>query len=85
MFNQFLFGAIWLGFGIASLFFLKFWFKTKDALFLFFALAFALLSIERVVLAFVFSGNEFKVYLIRLAAFALILGAILWKNRKINR
>jgi uncharacterized membrane protein HdeD (DUF308 family) len=85
MLNHFLFGALWLGFGVAGLFFLKFWFKTKDALFLFFALAFALLSIERIVLAFVFSGNEFEVYFIRLAAFALILGAILWKNRQIKR
>jgi len=82
MLNQFLFGCIFLGFLAASLFFLKFWRKTRDSLFLMFSLAFALLAVERVLLAFVFQGNEFKVYLIRLAAFVVILVAIIQKNRK---
>jgi hypothetical protein len=84
MLNQFLFGAIFFGFALASLFFLRFWKKSHDPLFLLFALAFALLASERIVLAFVPARDEFKpyVYLIRLSAYALILAAIMNKNRR---
>jgi hypothetical protein len=77
----FLFGAIFMGFALAGLFFFRFWRRTGDRLFLMFALAFGLLALERLALAFVFSGNELKVYLFRLAAFALILIAVVQKNR----
>ena len=84
MLNQFLFGAICLGFACASLFFLRFWRKSQDSLFLLFALAFALLSLERIVMAFLTPRDEFKpyVFLIRLCAYVMILIAIVNKNRK---
>lgn len=80
---HFLFGAIFLGCMTASLFFLRFWKKSSDPLFLLFALAFALLGVERTVLVFLSPSDEFKpyVYLIRLAAYVLILAAVVNKNR----
>jgi len=83
MLNQFLNGAIMMGFLIAGLFFLRFHRRTRERLFAMFAAAFFVLSIERVVLAFVNPQAEFRpyVYLIRLAAFLLIFLAIVDKNR----
>ncbi len=78
----FLNGIIFATALIAMLFFFDFWRKTRDVLFLLFALAFALLGTERLVLAFMASGNEYKVYLIRLLAFLLIIIAIVQKNRE---
>ncbi|MEW5791814.1 MAG: DUF5985 family protein [Pseudomonadota bacterium] len=76
-------GAIAMASLIAGLFFLRFWKKTRDRLFLFFALAFWLLAVNRVGLAFVDEALEAYtfLYLLRLLAFLLILFAILDKNR----
>jgi hypothetical protein len=65
---------------VAALFFLRFWKRSGDVLFLFFSAAFALLGVERLV---VFFGEqvEFEGYLIRLSSFILILIAIGQKNR----
>jgi hypothetical protein len=81
---DFLAGAVAFGFVICSLLFVRFWRRTREALFLAFALAFALLGIGQAVLALANLATEERgsVYLIRLAAFLLILGAICWKNRK---
>jgi hypothetical protein len=76
-------GAIVMGYGVAGLFFLRFWRETRDRLFLIFAGAFWLLGAQRLALAF--SGNVVEddtgLYLVRLFAFLLILGAIVDKNR----
>jgi len=79
--NLFLNGIIFATALIAMLFFFDFWRRTRDTLFLLFASAFALFSIERLVLAFMASGSEYKVYLIRLFAYILIIIAIVQKNR----
>lgn len=81
MLNAFLFGVLCMGFWVAAAFFLRFWKQTHDSLFLMFALAFALLGVERVILILVYSGDEFRIYLIRLVAFSLILAAVFQKNR----
>jgi hypothetical protein len=83
MLNQFLNGAIMMGFIIAGLFFLRFHRRTRERLFAMFAAAFFVLAIERVVLACVNPAAEFRpyVYLIRLMAFLLIIIAIVNKNR----
>ena len=75
-------GAIAMGFGIAGLFFLRFWHETRDRLFLFFALAFFILAASRIGVAFTAPGTTPGEYLywIRLAGFATILLAILDKN-----
>ena len=52
----FLAGALAMGFGIAGLFFLRFWRKTRDRLFALFALSFFVMALNRVVLAFVGAG-----------------------------
>jgi hypothetical protein len=73
-------GAIAMGYAVAGLFFLRFWRKTRDRLFALFALAFVVLSLNRVADG-VFPGVSGAVYWVRFAAFALILAAIVDKNR----
>lgn len=76
-------GAIVMGYGVAGLFFLRFWRETRDRLFVIFAGAFWILGLQRLALAF--SRNMVEddtgLYLVRLFAFLLILGAIGDKNR----
>jgi hypothetical protein len=75
-------GALTLGYLAAGLFFLKFWRRTRDALFLAFAAAFALLAGNQAVpvLFGVASEDQSYIYLLRLAGFALIIWAVLRKN-----
>ena len=70
-------------FGVA-LFFLRFWRQTEERLFAFFSFAFALLGVNWTVLAAVrpAAESEHLVYLVRLAAFLVIILAILDKNRR---
>lgn len=81
-FAGFVAGAISVGFVAVSLFFLKFWRRTGDDLFLAFSAAFVLLALGQTItaLAEVPSENLSGVYLIRLAAFMLIICAVLTKN-----
>lgn len=80
---DFLSGAVAFGFIIAGLFFLRFWTRVRDPLFVWFALAFWLLGLGQAVLALAGVPLEERssVYLIRLAAFLLIIFAIFRKNR----
>ena len=80
---DFLSGAVALGFFVCALFFLRFWRRTGDQLFLAFALAFGLLGLGQTIIALASIPTEERssLYLIRLAAFALIIVAILRKNR----
>ena len=80
---DFLSGSITLGFLVAGLFFLRFWKRTHDGLFLAFAIAFALLGLGQAVQALANIPQEERSYLflIRLAAFTIILIAIIRKNR----
>lgn len=81
----FLSGAVTLGFFAAGLFFLRFWRRTGDTLFLAFSLAFGLLGLAQSIIAVtnVYFEDRSVAYLIRLAAFAIIIVAIGRKNRKI--
>lgn len=80
---DFLSGAVSLGFFVCALFFMRFWRRTKDGLFMAFALAFSLLGLGQAILALANIPTEERgsIYLIRLAAFALILIAVVRKNR----
>jgi membrane-associated PAP2 superfamily phosphatase len=80
---DFLSGAVALGFAACALFFLRFWRRTRDELFLTFGVAFILLGIGQTILALASIPTEERgsLYLIRLAAFALILVAIYRKNQ----
>jgi len=79
----FLSGAVTMGYAVAALFFLRFWKRTRDRLFLAFAMAFLLLVLNGVLLAManVPIENRAPLYLPRLAAFALIIWAIVQKSR----
>ncbi len=85
--NAILAGAIAMASLIASLFFLRFWRSTKDRFFLFFALSFLLEAVGRTLLGLNWPHSEDApgYYLIRLLAYALILFAILDKNRRKTR
>ena len=87
MLNPFMSGAVVMGFWLAGLFFLRFWKRTQDELFLAFTLAFWLLGLAQALLAFSVVPVEERswLFLIRLAAFILILGAIWRKNRRVYR
>lgn len=76
-------GALSAGYAVIALFFTRFWRDTQDRLFGFFAVAFALLAVQRVALAVAASETEWSVVLygIRLTAFLLILYAVVDKNR----
>lgn len=80
---SFLSGMVTAGFLLAGLFFLRFWRRTRDGLFLSFACAFWLLGLGQALLALTDIPVEERswLYLIRLAAFSLILLAIYRKNR----
>jgi uncharacterized membrane protein len=68
---------------VAGLFFLRFWKKTRDRFFAFFAAAFWLLAVNRLAVVWLTEKSEHlaAAYLIRLIAFVLILVAIVDKNR----
>ena len=79
---DFLAGAITLGFFIAAAFFLRFWRRTRDRLFLAFAAAFALLALNQALAAFLGASDELTpyTYVLRVLGFVLILYAIIDKN-----
>ena len=81
---DFLSGAVTLGFLLCGLHFLGFWKRTRDSLFLAFAFAFWLLGLNQALLALADTPVEERswVYLLRLAAFVLIIIAVVAKNRK---
>lgn len=83
--HAFLAGAVTLGFALAALFFLRFWRRTGDGLFGAFAAAFLLLSLNQalLVLADIPVEERSWLYLLRLAAFALIILSIVRKNRRV--
>jgi len=78
----FLSGLFAMGLGVIGILFLRFWRQTGDGLFRYFAVAFWLMAIEQTARAFFRQAPEIegRFYLLRLAAFALILFAILRKN-----
>ena len=80
---DFLSGAVAFGFFVCGLFFLRYWSRSRDELFLTFALAFVLLGLGQSILALGNIPTEERgaVYLFRLTAFLLILVAIYRKNR----
>jgi hypothetical protein len=81
MFN-FTSGLITMGYVIAGLFFLRFWFRTRDLLFAAFAVAFWLFAANQGIVALIDIPREELswAYLLRLAAFVLIIVAIAVKN-----
>jgi hypothetical protein len=83
MFEGFLLGVIVTASLACGVFFLKFWKRTRDPLFLAFGAAFVIEGLNR--LGFLFIDNPYEgsptIYVVRLLAFGLILAAIVRKNR----
>ena len=79
---EFMLGGLVMGCFVTTLFFLRFWRKTRDRLFVIFAVAFSLLGANWLLLAFT-EQDEINTwyYAVRLLAFVLILYAIIDKNR----
>jgi len=84
MLFSFLSGAITMGFLVAGLLFLRFWRRTRESLFASFAAAFWLLGLAQALLALTSVPVEERswLYLVRLAAFLLILGSVWHANRR---
>jgi len=75
-------GAVAMGFVVAGLYFLRFWTRTRDGLFLYFAIAFWLFAVNQALTAIHAGESESNItfYSLRLVGFLLIIGAILRKN-----
>lgn len=80
--HQLLAGAVAMGSLTIALFFLRFWRTSRDRFFLYFALSFAIEGLHRAYTALQLETGESSPvhYLIRLAAYTLILWAIVEKN-----
>ena len=79
---DFLAGALTLAYVVAAVYFVHFWQRTHDRLFLAFAAAFGLLALNQVVAFALGVGDERQnyAYVLRVLGFILILLAILDKN-----
>ncbi|MGC2129157.1 MAG: DUF5985 family protein [Candidatus Aquilonibacter sp.] len=80
----FLSGAIMMGCFVAAAFFWRSWQRTTDRLFIWFALSFLILGVERLAIVATDAAETTTpwVYLLRILAFALIAIAIVEKNRR---
>ena len=81
---EFLSGAVTLAYALSAVFFLRFWRKTADRLFLAFAIAFVLFALNQA-LAYVldiYHEPTSFIYALRVLGFVLILAAIVDKNLK---
>lgn len=80
--HGFITGVESAGFVVAAIFFLRFWRRTEDGLFLAFAAAFLAFAIAQPLPTVLGGPSEHRspVYLLRLAGFLLIICAILRKN-----
>jgi hypothetical protein len=84
--NEVVLGAIVMASATVGLFFFRFWRQTRDRLFATFALAFWVLALNWLALAIVGSSEVRPLlYLMRLAAFSLIIVGIVDKNRAATR
>jgi hypothetical protein len=75
-------GLLTMGFLTVALFFLRFWRRTGDFLFASFAIAFCLMALNQSlpILLDISGEEQAGVYLLRLAAYGVIIAAILAKN-----
>jgi hypothetical protein len=78
----FISGMVTMGFLVAGLFFLRFWQRTKDRLFVAFGAAFLLFAANQALVALsgVPSEHQSWFYALRIAGFALLIAAIVGKS-----
>jgi hypothetical protein len=79
---EFFSGFLGAGFLVCALFFLRFWRRTQDELFVAFAFAFLLLALQQFLTVFMGLPEEERgwIYVLRLIAFLAIIAAIIRKN-----
>jgi peptidoglycan/LPS O-acetylase OafA/YrhL len=79
---EYLSGAVTLGYLVAALFFARFWKRTRDRLFVAFAIAFVLLALNQALAQWLGAADERVgyTYLLRVLGFVLILAAVIDKN-----
>jgi Fe2+ transport system protein B len=82
--RAFLWGALSMACVVAALIFARFYRLSRERLFVYFAAGFAMFGVHWTVLGAFDPANEKLpyVYLLRLAAFALILAGIVDRNRR---
>jgi hypothetical protein len=80
----FISGMVTMGFLVAGLFFLRFWQRTQDRLFVAFGAAFLLFAANQALVALsgVPSEHQSWFYALRIAGFALLIAAIIGKSVK---
>jgi hypothetical protein len=83
-FDGFMLGFVATGSLVAAMFFLRFWYRTRDFLFLAFAIAFFYQAISSTANVFLgrLNGVNKWFYFVQLCTYLLILAAILRKNRR---
>lgn len=79
-----LWGALAMSSFVAGLFFLRYFTRSRERLFLFFSLAFTVFGLNWVGLLVIPNPTETRhyVYLLRLVAFAFIIAGVVDKNRR---
>lgn len=81
--NRFINGATFMGEVAIALLFFRYWVRTADRLFVWFATAFALFAVERIFLLWTLHGDTLPaVYITRLLAFGCIIFAVIERNRR---
>ena len=81
---DFVTGLVTMGYVASALFFLRFWTRTRDRLFMAFFMAFVLFATEQTLLAWARAAREEETwfYLLRLIGFGLIIAGVVEKNRR---
>lgn len=82
--TELLSGILIAEYAAIALFFAKFWTKSRDRLFLLFSGAFTVLTVQRLALVATHGllEQQAPLYLLRLAAFVVIIVAIIDRNRR---
>ena len=85
--KTFLTGGLVMACCVAALFFWRYWTESRDRLFVFFAAAFAMLALHWSWVGLELTPDLplYRTYILRLAAFSLILAGIIDKNRRERR
>jgi hypothetical protein len=83
---EFLSGALTLGYVVVGALFLRFWRKTRDRLFLSFAVAFWLFALNQYLTFYLSADREIQIeYVLRVLGFLVILVGIARKNAEGKR
>lgn len=81
--NAWLSGATCIASLVIALFFVRYWRHARDRIFIYFALAFVIEGVQRVLQVWPSAnGDGPEYYLLRLVEYSLILVAIIQKNRR---